>query len=120
MVPLIARYPGPVYLRISRNDLPKIFDDSYKVEIGKGVTVRGGKDVTIITCGHMLVRSLDAADKLKDEGIDAGIVNIHTVKPLDVSLILKCAEKTGALVTAEEHSIVGGLGGAVAEKVAME
>lgn len=120
MVPLIARHEGPVYVRISREEMPIIFDDNYKVEIGKGVVVRDGKDVTILANGHMLSRSLEAAKLLSSQGIKAKVVNIHTVKPLDIPLIKKCAEETGAIVTAEEHSIIGGLGSAVAEALVRE
>jgi len=120
MLPLIARHEGPVYVRISREEMPIIFDDNYKVEIGKGVVVRDGKDVTIFANGHMLSRSLEAANLLSSQGIEAKVVNIHTVKPLDIPLIKKCAEETGAIVTAEEHSIIGGLGSAVAEALARE
>ena len=120
MVPLIARHKGPVYVRISREEMPIIFDDNYKVEIGKGVVVRDGKDVTIFANGHMLSRSLEAANLLSSQGIEAKVVNIHTVKPLDIPLIKKCAEETGAIVTAEEHSIIGGLGSAVAEALVRE
>ncbi|MFH1853725.1 MAG: transketolase family protein [Candidatus Omnitrophota bacterium] len=120
MVPVIAEYDGPVYARISRAEMPVIFDDKYKFEIGKGVVVRGGKDVTIISNGYLLHRSIEAAGILASQGIDARVVNIHTIKPLDASLIKKCAEETGAIVTAEEHSIVGGLGSAVAEVLVSE
>ncbi len=120
MIPLVAEYQGPVYMRVSRAEMPIIFDDSHKVEIGKGMVVRDGKDVTIIANGHLLSRSLEAADILSSKGIDARVVNIHTVKPLDVTLIKKCAEETGAIVTAEEHSIIGGLGSAVAETLVKE
>jgi len=120
MIPLIVQHQGPVYVRISRAEMPIIFDDNHKVEIGKGVVVRNGRDVTLITNGHMLSRSLDAANLLSSRGIEARVVNIHTVKPLDVPLIRKCAEETGAVVTAEEHSIIGGLGSAVAEVLVKE
>jgi len=120
MLPLVAEHQGPVYVRISRAEMPIIFDDSHRVEIGKGVVVREGKDVTIIANGHMLSRSLEAAESLKTRGIDARVVNIHTVKPLDVPLLKKCAGETGAMVTAEEHSIIGGLGSAIAEALVRE
>lgn len=120
MVPLIARHEGPVYVRLSRAEMPIIFDDKHEIEIGKGVVVRNGKDITIIANGHMLSRSLEAAGLLSSQGIEARVLNIHTVKPLDVSLIRKCAEETGAIVTAEEHSIIGGLGSAVAEALVRE
>ena len=117
MIPLVAEHDGPVYIRISRAEMPIIFDQSHKVEIGKGVVVRDGKDVTIIANGHMLSRSLEAAEDLSSQGIEARVVNLHTVKPLDVPLLKKCAQETGAIVTAEEHSIIGGLGSAVAEVI---
>lgn len=120
MVPLAAQYPGPLYLRLSRADMPAIFNDSHTVEIGKGVTVFDGQDVTIIANGHLLSRSLEAAERLKQKGISARVVNLHTVKPLDTSLIIKCAQETRAIVTAEEHSVLGGLGSAVAEVLSRE
>lgn len=120
MIPLIAQYQGPVYMRISRAEMPIIFDDNHKVEIGKGVVVRNGKDITLIANGHMVSRSIEAANVLSSQGIEARVVNIHTVKPLDIPLIRKCAEETGAMVTAEEHSVVGGLGSAVAEVLVRE
>jgi transketolase len=120
MIPLIAEHEGPVYVRLSRSEMPVIFDESHKVEIGKGVVVRAGQDVTIIANGHMLSRALEAADLLKGQGIDARVVNIHTVKPLDIPLLKRCAQETGAVVTAEEHSITGGLGSAVAETLVKE
>jgi transketolase len=120
LVPLIAQHQGPVYLRMSRNDMPAIFDNSHIVEIGKGVTVQDGQDVTIIANGHMLSRSLQAAELLNEKGVSARVINIHTVKPLDSGLIKKCAQETGAIVTAEEHAIMGGLGSAVAELLSRE
>ena len=120
MIPLIAQHRGPVYLRISRADMVKVFPDDYQPQIGKGFTVREGKDVTVIANGHMLSRSLEAAGVLKENGIDTRVVNMHTVKPLDVELVLKCARETGAVVTAEEHSIIGGLGSAIAETLVRE
>ncbi len=115
-----AKHNGPVYLRLSRADAPYIFDDSYNFEIGKGVELKEGKDVTIVATGYMVHKALEAAELLKAEGIDAGVVNIHTVEPIDSELIVKCAKATGAIVTAEEHSIRGGLGSAVAEVLASE
>ena len=115
MIPLIAQYKVPVYLRISRADMVKVFFDDHQPEIGKGIMVREGKDVSIITNGHMLSRSLEAAGVLVGKGVDTRVVNMHTVKPLDTGLVIKCARETGAIVTAEEHSIIGGLGSSVAE-----
>lgn len=114
MVPAVAEYDGPVYLRISRADMPAVFDKKHKVEIGKGVVVHNGGDVTLISNGAMVSRCVEAAELLADERIDAGVVNMHTLKPLDVSMVKEAAE-TGAIVTAEEHSIIGGLSSAVAE-----
>jgi len=115
MVPLVAEYDGPVYLRISRAETPVIFDDAHKVEIGKGVIVRDGSDVALISSGVMVSRCLTAAELLANEGIDSQVINMHTIKPLDVSMVQEAARKTGAIVTAEEHSIIGGLGSAVGE-----
>jgi transketolase len=120
MIPLVAEHEGPVYVRISRAEMPVIYDENHKVEIGKGVVVREGNDVAIIANGHMLSRSLEAADKLGTQGIKARIVDLHTVKPLDIPLLRKCAEETGAIVTVEEHSVIGGLGSAVAEALVGE
>jgi transketolase len=120
MIPLIAEHEGPVYIRISRAEMPVIFDESHRVEIGKGLVVRDGSDVTIITNGHLLSRSLEAADQLGSQGLKARVVNLPTVKPLDMPLLRKCAQETGAIVTAEEHSTIGGLGSAVAEAIADE
>jgi transketolase len=115
MVPAIAEFDGPVYLRISRAETPVLFNENHKVEIGKGVIVRDGNDVTLIASGVMVSRCLDASKILIDEGINACVINMHTLKPLDVSIVEKAAKETGAIVTAEEHSIIGGLGSAVAE-----
>lgn len=120
MIPLIAEHEGPVYIRISRAEMPVIFDENHKMEIGKGVVMRDGNDVTIIANGHLLSRSLEAADQLNSRGIKARVVNLHTVKPVDKPLLMKCARETGAMVTAEEHSIIGGLGSAVAETLVGE
>lgn len=115
-----AELNGPVYLRLSRAAAPVIFDDSYKFEIGKGVTVVDGSDVTLIGTGYMVQKSMDAAELLKAEGIKARVIDMHTIKPIDRELVVKCAQETGAIVTAEEHSIYGGLGSAVAEVLAEE
>ena len=115
------KFYGPVYLRFGRFAVPDLTAEllpDYKFEIGKGVTYREGKDVTIVANGYMVHLALEAADMLKAEGIDAGVINVHTIKPLDTELIVEAAKRTGAIVTAEEHSIIGGLGGAVAEAVA--
>jgi transketolase len=117
-VPVLAEYDGPVYLRLSRAETIPVHDDDSKPEIGKGITLREGGDVTLIATGSMVGRSLRAAHKLVEEGIEARVLEIHTIKPIDIDLILKAAEETGAIVTAEEHSVIGGLGGAVAEVLA--
>jgi transketolase len=107
---------GPVYLRFGRLATPVINDNAdYHFEIGKGVTLKEGSDVTIVATGLEVYESLQAAELLEKEGIHAEVINIHTIKPLDVDLISKSVAKTGKVVTVEEHSIVGGLGGAVAE-----
>ncbi len=108
---------GPVYLRFGRFAVPNLSAElpDYKFEIGKGVTYKEGKDVTIVATGFMVHIAVEAAELLKAEGIDAGVINIHTVKPLDTDLLERAAQNTGAIVTAEEHSIVGGLGAAVCE-----
>ena len=115
MVPAVAEHDGPVYLRISRTDAPILFDESYEVKIGKGAVLRDGSDVALIASGVMVSRCLEAAEKLEKEGIDAYVVDMSSIKPLDTDLVWKLARETGAIVTAEDHSIIGGLGGAVAE-----
>lgn len=109
---------GPVYIRFGRLALPVIFDDDYDFEIGKGVQLRDGSDVTIVATGLMVNEALEAFETLKAEGINARIINIHTIKPLDEEIIIKAAKETGAIVTAEEHSVIGGLGSAVCDTVA--
>lgn len=114
----IVRYKGPVYVRLSRGKSPVIFDDSYSFEIGKGVVLKDGKDVSLIACGVMVSRALQAADILQKEGVSARVINISSIKPIDADLIIRAARETGCVVTAEEHSIIAGLGGAVAEVLA--
>ena len=107
---------GPVYLRFGRLAIPVINDrPDYKFEIGKGITLREGKDVTIIATGLCVGESLEAAEKLAAQGIDAEVINIHTIKPLDEELVVASAKKTGKVVTVEEHSVIGGLGSAVCD-----
>ncbi len=118
LLPLVAAWPGPVYMRLNRNEVPVLFGDDYAPEIGKAVVLRPGRDVTLVGTGLMLSRCLEAAEALATEGVDARVLEVHTIKPLDEAAIMTAAEETGALVTAEEHSIVGGLGGAVVEAVA--
>ena len=110
---------GPFYLRFGRYAVPNLTSemDGYKFEVGKGVTMREGSDVTIVATGYMVHLAVEAAEMLAGEGISARVINIHTVKPLDTELILKAARETGAIVTAEEHTVIGGLGAAVCEAV---
>lgn len=110
-----AAHDGPVYLRLSRAATPVIFDDGYDFQIGKGVIVREGGDVTIFGTGYMVQKGLEAASILEKDGISARVVDIHTIKPIDAELVTRCAMDTGAVVVAEEHSVYGGLGSAVAE-----
>ena len=109
-------YEGPVYLRFGRAAVPVINDrPDYHFEMGKGVLLKEGNDVTIVATGIMVAAALEAAEKMETEGVRAEVINIHTIKPLDKDLIIKSARKTGKVVTAEEHTIIGGLGGAVCE-----
>ncbi|HJH89214.1 MAG TPA: transketolase family protein [Fusicatenibacter saccharivorans] len=112
-------YNGPVYLRFGRLAVPVINDRTdYKFELGKGVVLREGKDVTIVATGLCVSSALEAAEKLAADGIDAKIINIHTIKPLDEELIVAAAKETGKVVTVEEHSVIGGLGSAVCDALA--
>lgn len=114
-VEAMADYDGPVYLRLSRAPAPVIFDDNYDFKIGKGVELKTGKDVAIIATGTLLHNALKGAELLKEEGIEATVINIHTIKPIDEDIVINAAKRTGAVLTVEEHSIYGGLGSAVAE-----
>lgn len=115
-----AEIDGPVYLRFGRLAVPVFNDDSYKFEFGKGVLLREGSDITVIATGLMVNETLIVHEQLKSEGINARIINIHTIKPIDRDIIIKAAKETGKIVTVEEHSIYGGLGSAVAEVVCEE
>ena len=110
----IAEHQGPVYLRFGRPVLPVFIPENLPFEIGKGILLREGKDITIVATGHLVWESLLAADELEKEGISCEIINIHTIKPLDEEIILNSVKKTGKIVTAEEHNIIGGLGESVA------
>ena len=111
-------FDGPVYMRFGRLAVPVINDAAtYKFELGKGIVMKEGSDITIVATGLMVNEAVQAAETLAAEGISASVVNIHTIKPLDKELICKCAKETGVIVTAEEHSVIGGLGSAVAEAV---
>lgn len=112
-----AEHDGPVYLRFGRLALPVVMDGSYRFQIGKGVQMTEGRDVTIIATGLLVNQALIAAEQLKNEGISARIINMATIKPIDREIIVAAAKETGAIVTAEEHNIIGGLGSAVTEVV---
>jgi transketolase len=114
----ILQFDGPVYMRTGRSAAKRLFGDDHTFEIGKGQVIRDGADVTLVACGVEVARALEASDLLKADGISARVVNMATVKPIDSELLARCSEETGAIVTAEDHNIYGGLGGAVAEALA--
>jgi len=118
LLPQVAEWDGPVYLRLNRNEVPVLFDDSYQPEIGKGVTHRDGNDLTIVCTGLMVSRALRACEELDAKGINSRLIEVHTIKPFDYEIIIEAVEVTGAIVTVEEHSVIGGLGGAVSEAIA--
>ena len=111
-------YEGPVYLRLGTNREPEIYKEDYLFEIGKGITIKEGGDIALISTGSILKDVLDAAERLQKEGIQARVINIHTMKPIDKEIILQAIEETGRIVTIEDHNIIGGLGSAVAEVIA--
>lgn len=111
---------GPVYIRFGRLAVPVVFGDDYKFEIGKGVTLKDGNDITIIATGLMVAEALEAYETLKEKGINARIINMPTIKPIDRDIIIKAAKETGKIVTVEEHSVIGGLGSAVCDVVCEE
>ena len=114
----MADYVGPTYMRFGRLAVP-IFNDpaTYKFELGKGIQLKSGKDVTIIATGLMVAEAIEAGKALAEQGIDARVINIHTIKPIDRDIIIAAAKETGKIITVEEHSVIGGLGSAVAEVV---
>ncbi len=118
-VEALLNFDGPAYLRLSRPNTPIFTDEmeGYSFEIGKGITMAEGTDVTLVATGLMVYKALEAARALAEEGISARVINIHTIKPLDCALVCKAAKETGAIVTCEEHTVIGGLGSAVAECV---
>ncbi|MBN1280286.1 MAG: transketolase family protein [Candidatus Thermoplasmatota archaeon] len=120
LVELMATTPGPMYARIGRANAPVLYtsDEVEDIAIGKGIITREGSDVSIIACGTMVDQAIDAAARLSKRGVSARVVDMHTIKPLDERLVLKCVKDTKAMVTVEEHSIIGGLGGAVSEVLA--
>jgi transketolase len=114
----MLEFDGPVYMRTGRSPSKRLFGDDHTFEIGKGQIIRDGSDLTIVACGVEVARALEAAELLAKENISARVVNMATIKPIDGALLAKCSEETGAIVTAEDHNIYGGLGGAVAEALA--
>ena len=117
MIFAAAEFNGPMYVRLGRSAVPTLFDEDYNFEIGKGVVLKEGNDATIIACGMMVNEAILASDMLKEENINVRVINMSTIKPIDTELIIKAAKETKAIVTAEEHSIIGGLGSAVSEVV---
>ena len=115
-----AELDGPVYIRLGRYPVPDVFDGSYRFELGRAALLRQGEDLTLIACGHMLNVALQAADLLTNRGVKASVVNMSTIKPLDRAAVVQAANNTLLVVTIEEHSIIGGLGSAVAEVMAEE
>ena len=111
----LAKYEGPAYLRVARLATPTIYEQDHTFVLGKGEVLREGDDVTIVACGMMVSRAVEAGQRLADEGISAQVVNMATIKPIDADLLVECAKRTGKIITIEEGSIVGGLGTAVAE-----
>ena len=117
IIKYVANCDGPCYVRLGRLAVDSVNSSNYKFEFGKGVTLREGNDCTIITTGSMVQVSLEAQQKLKAEGINVGVINLHTIKPIDTEIILKAAKETGKIVTVEEHNVFGGLGSAVSEVI---
>lgn len=117
----MADFVGPTYLRFGRLAVPIYNDEkTYKFEVGKGITIKDGKDITIIATGLMVAEAMDAANALHEQGIDARVINIHTIKPIDRDIIIKAAKETGKIITVEEHTVIGGLGSAVGDVVLEE
>ena len=115
-----AAHPGPVYLRLTRDAVPTIYDDTLDWRIGRAIALRAGRDATIIAIGDMVAQALEAAEQLAQEGLEVGVLDTHTLKPLDEDAVLRAARDTGAIVTAENHTLFGGLGSAVAEVLGEE
>lgn len=117
VVEAAIKHNGPVYMRFGRAATPVLFGDDYKFEIGKGIVMADGSDVTIVACGMMTAMALEAREMLASEGIDAAVINLPSIKPIDHELLAEYAKKTGCMVTAEEHNIIGGMGSAVCESL---
>jgi transketolase len=115
----IVERDGPVYMRLTRQGAPRIFGDDYRFDLGRAVVVREGSDVTLISSGVQTVRVLEAAGILADQGVDAHVLHMPTIKPIDIEAVVAAAERTGFVITIEDHTIIGGLGGAVAETLAV-
>jgi transketolase len=115
----LAEFEGPVYMRLARSASP-VFEKDYPFEIGKANVLREGKDVAVFACGLMVSETLAAAELLAADGIEISVINVHTIKPIDEEIIIKAAKETGAIVTVEEHSVIGGLGAAVCECLSEE
>ncbi|MFQ5455611.1 MAG: transketolase family protein [Nitrospirota bacterium] len=115
VVKAVSEYEGPVYVRLNRNKTPVIYDENHSFKLGKSDILREGKDAAIIAAGIMVYYSLEASKQLASEGIEASVINMSTIKPIDKEIIIKSAMESKAIVTVEEHSVIGGLGGAVAE-----
>ena len=116
----MAEHVGPAYLRFGRLAIPVYNSSDYKFEVGKGITLKDGKDITIIATGLMVAEAIEAGKALAEQGVDARVINIHTIKPIDREIIIKAARETGKIVTVEEHSVIGGLGSAVGDVVLEE
>ncbi len=114
----VYEYEGPVYLRIGTNREPEIYSGDYEFKIGKGVELRSGNDVTVISTGSILKDVVDIADELESDGIKVRVINIHTIKPIDKDIIIKAIDETGKIITVEDHNIIGGIGSAVSEVIA--
>jgi transketolase len=108
-------FEGPCYVRLGRAAVPVFYDETAEIKLGKGNVLRPGRDVTVIATGIMVAEAMEAASQLAEEGVDVRVIDMHTIKPLDVDLVVEAAKETGKIVTAEEHSVIGGLGSAVAE-----
>ena len=119
-MPVLNEYDGPVYVRLFRKELPKVFEEGYKFDLFKADTIKEGKDLTIFVTGMLTADVIEASKKLAEEGIDAEIINIHTIKPIDKGAVVASARKTGAVLTVENHNVIGGLQSAVLEALAME
>jgi transketolase len=117
LTPLVAEYPGPVYFRLGRAGEPEVHEKDIALELGKATKLRDGNDITLISTGSMLFNTMKTAEKLDNRGIHSRVLSMHTVKPLDINSIMDAVHDTGAIVTIEEHSVAGGLGGAVLEAI---